>query len=94
MGSTFRAARVRYSAAASADWRLLGYEPRRGGGCRFTVGDRSGLTREYHLGLSGRHNAQNALAAVVVADELGVEDPTIAAALAEFRGTRRRFELD
>ena len=58
------------------------------------MGDRSGLTREYHLGLSGRHNAQNALAAVVVADELGVEDPTIAAALAEFRGPDGGSRLD
>jgi UDP-N-acetylmuramate--alanine ligase len=84
--------RVRYGVAASADWRLLTYEAQWGGGCRFAVRDRSGLTREYRLGLSGRHNAQNALAAIVVGHELGVEDRTIAAALAEFRGTRRRFE--
>jgi UDP-N-acetylmuramate--alanine ligase len=44
------------------------------------------------LNLPGRHNVQNALAAIAVATELGLEDKAIARALAEFRGVARRFQ--
>jgi UDP-N-acetylmuramate--alanine ligase len=40
----------------------------------------------------GRHNLQNALAAVAAADQVGVEFPRVAAALAGFHGAERRFE--
>ena len=41
----------------------------------------------------GLHNLQNALAAVAVGLELGVPFGRIAAALAEFRGAERRYEV-
>lgn len=44
------------------------------------------------LEVPGRHSVLNALAAVAVGIELGVAFPTIASALAEFRGAERRFE--
>jgi UDP-N-acetylmuramate--alanine ligase len=44
------------------------------------------------LNLPGRHNVQNALAAIAVATELGLEDAAIVKALAEFRGVARRFQ--
>lgn len=44
------------------------------------------------LRVPGRHNLQNALAAVVVGLELGVPFERIAAALLEFEGAERRFE--
>jgi len=47
---------------------------------------------EITLNLPGRHNVQNALAAVAVATELGVPDAAICKALAEFRGVGRRFQ--
>ncbi|MGC1381200.1 MAG: UDP-N-acetylmuramate--L-alanine ligase [Candidatus Baltobacteraceae bacterium] len=45
------------------------------------------------LGVPGAMNVQNALAAIAVADELGVAFARIAAALHEFRGVRRRFDV-
>ena len=45
------------------------------------------------LGVPGRHNLQNALAAVAVASELGVSFERVAAALREFRGAERRFDV-
>jgi UDP-N-acetylmuramate--alanine ligase len=45
------------------------------------------------LNVPGRHNLQNALAAVAVGQELGVPFERIAAGLAEFRGAERRFEV-
>src|SRR5207253_9835737 len=44
------------------------------------------------LNLPGRHNVQNAVAAIAVATELGVADAAICKALAEFRGVGRRFQ--
>ncbi len=45
------------------------------------------------LNLPGRHNVLNALAAAAIGWQLGVEPPTIAAALQKFQGIGRRFNL-
>ncbi len=47
---------------------------------------------EVTLNLPGRHNVQNALAAIAVATELAVPDRAIQKALAEFHGVGRRFQ--
>jgi UDP-N-acetylmuramate--alanine ligase len=44
------------------------------------------------LNLPGRHNVQNALAAIAVATELNVDDAAIQRALAGFTGVGRRFQ--
>jgi len=44
------------------------------------------------LPIPGRHNLQNALAAVAVGLELGLDAGTVAGALASFRGADRRFQ--
>jgi UDP-N-acetylmuramate--alanine ligase len=48
---------------------------------------------EIRLKVPGRHNLANALAAVAVGLELGMAFETIAAALAEFPGAERRFQM-
>jgi UDP-N-acetylmuramate--alanine ligase len=45
------------------------------------------------LRVPGRHNVLNALAAVAVAMEVGISFPRIAAALEEFGGAERRFQM-
>jgi UDP-N-acetylmuramate--alanine ligase len=45
------------------------------------------------LAVPGRHNLQNALAAVAVAMELGLRFERVAEGLREFRGAERRFEV-
>ena len=45
------------------------------------------------VNVPGRHNLQNALAAVAVGLELGISFERMAAGLAEFRGAERRFEI-
>jgi UDP-N-acetylmuramate--alanine ligase len=43
------------------------------------------------LPMAGRHNVQNALAAIAVARELGADEEKVRAALAKFGGVKRRF---
>jgi len=45
------------------------------------------------LNMPGAHNAQNALAAIAVASELGVSDDSIQNGLASFEGIARRFQV-
>jgi UDP-N-acetylmuramate--alanine ligase len=45
------------------------------------------------LQIPGRHNVLNALAALAVSADLGVDFGTAVAALTRFRGTQRRFEV-
>jgi UDP-N-acetylmuramoyl-tripeptide--D-alanyl-D-alanine ligase len=68
---------VLFGENADADVRLTGWAARQGGG-RMEVDH---ATR-YDVGLPGRHNAVNALAAVAVARNLGTPEPLIAVALA------------
>jgi len=44
------------------------------------------------LNLAGMHNVLNSLAAIAIAQEVGVADDAIVAALAEFQGVGRRFQ--
>jgi UDP-N-acetylmuramate--alanine ligase len=44
------------------------------------------------LNLPGMHNVLNALAAIGIAEELGVPDAAVQQALAEFKGVGRRFQ--
>jgi UDP-N-acetylmuramate--alanine ligase len=44
-----------------------------------------------YLPMFGAHNVQNSLAAIAVADEMGLDDDTVRAAFAGFKGVGRRF---
>ncbi len=46
------------------------------------------------LNLAGEHNVRNALAAISVAHELGVDDASIVEALEGFAGIARRFQVE
>jgi UDP-N-acetylmuramate--alanine ligase len=46
---------------------------------------------DIHLPMAGRHNVQNALAAIAVAIELGLDDATIQKGFGAFGGVKRRF---
>lgn len=47
----------------------------------------------FSLNLIGKHNVYNALASIAVADNFGVKKQVIGAALNEFKGIKRRFEV-
>jgi len=58
----------------------------------FTVFQKDQRLGEVTLGIPGRHNVSNALAAIALATRLGVPFENIREALGSFRGARRRFE--
>ena len=65
------------------------------GQMHFTVQRRNGVVLpdlDVVLNLPGRHNVLNALAAIAVAVELGVQDSAVQRALASFKGVGRRFQ--
>ncbi len=86
---------VTYGFSAQADVRGEAVTPIPGGN-RFTamLRQRDGTFRRIEgieLPMPGRHNVQNALAAVAVAAEMGVPDDTIRGGFAKFGGVKRRF---
>ncbi len=58
----------------------------------FTLHDPDGSNRHFSLMVPGDHNVSNAMAAVALADYLGIPDSITAESLATFNGTDRRFE--
>jgi len=62
-------------------------------GMRFRVRHGGAPLGTLTIGMPGRHNVQNALATLAVAQELEVDFDTVAEALASFVGIERRFEL-
>jgi len=86
---------VTYGFSAQADVRGVNVTPIPGGN-RFEaiVRSRDGSQRSIEgieMPMPGRHNVQNALAAIGVALELGIPDATIQRGFAKFGGVKRRF---
>ncbi|HRN57724.1 MAG TPA: cyanophycin synthetase, partial [Agriterribacter sp.] len=48
--------------------------------------------QEVVLNMGGLHNIENAVAAIAIAKQLHIEDEKIKAAVADFKGVKRRFE--
>jgi UDP-N-acetylmuramate--alanine ligase len=86
---------VTYGFSAQADVRGVNVVPGAGGN-RFEaiIRHRDGSVRSIEdivLPMAGRHNVQNALAAIAVAIELGIDDATIQKGFGAFGGVKRRF---
>ncbi|HVU30317.1 MAG TPA: UDP-N-acetylmuramate--L-alanine ligase [Sphingomicrobium sp.] len=85
---------VTYGFSALADVRAENVTPVPGG-TKFEalILDRDGERRALgvHVPIPGRHNVQNALAAIAVALELGILDEAIVAGFERFDGVKRRF---
>ncbi|MGQ0586639.1 MAG: UDP-N-acetylmuramate--L-alanine ligase [Gammaproteobacteria bacterium] len=82
---------VTYGLDGGADVRAIDIRAA-GAGNDFTAVLADGTREKLHLNLPGRHNVQNALAAIVIARELGVGLKAIRKALAGFQGVGRRCE--
>ena len=62
------------------------------GATAFTVVRRGEMLGDVELGIPGRHNVLNALAAIATADSLGADFILVSRALNSFAGAKRRFE--
>ncbi len=84
---------VTYGFSKDADYRIEDFV-QEAGEVRFTAhrpGDLAPLS--VRLAMPGRHNALNAMAAIVVASDAGMEDAAILRGLAGFEGVGRRFQV-
>ena len=80
-----------YGLAAAADVRAVNLRPE-GPRTHFEVRRADAPPLPLALNLPGVHNVRNALAAVAVASELGIEDAAIVRALGQFQGVDRRLQ--
>jgi UDP-N-acetylmuramate--alanine ligase len=83
---------VTYGTAAGSDYRIDGVVTD-GAGVRFDLHHGAECVPVVVPAAPGVHNARNAAAAVALAHQLGVDLTVAAAALGQFRGVARRFEL-
>jgi UDP-N-acetylmuramate--alanine ligase len=82
------------------DWRALDLRPNAHGGYDFSIATNLPIFQPSNLpthhastSVPGTHNVKNALAALIVADRLGVSLDRAAASLVNFNGVGRRFEI-
>jgi UDP-N-acetylmuramate--alanine ligase len=83
---------VTYGLGAGVDWQAVEIRANELGGSDFVALKEGRPVEAFGLQLPGLHNVQNALAAIVVADHLGLDLTAVGTALREFQGTKRRFE--
>lgn len=78
--------------STSGDWQAS--QLRSGGlGSSFLLTGPDGIRQRVELGIPGRHNVKNALAAAAICSWAGVSAEKISAALESFPGVNRRFQI-
>ncbi|MGH9219084.1 MAG: UDP-N-acetylmuramate--L-alanine ligase, partial [Vicinamibacterales bacterium] len=80
-----------FGLSAEADWRAS--EIRVRGDTRFRVHHAGKDHGEFTMGLLGEHNVRNALAAIAVGADLGLDMEALRSGLAGFKGVKRRLEV-
>lgn len=81
------------SEAEGADFQALDCRPNPLGGMDFLVETEGQIIGLARLRVPGLHNVANALAAIIVALDIGIDFDVIRVALAEFGGVGRRFQV-
>jgi UDP-N-acetylmuramate: L-alanyl-gamma-D-glutamyl-meso-diaminopimelate ligase len=81
-----------FGTGADTDWQAHDLRST-GGATLFKVRRRGEIFGEFELPLLGAHNVRNALAALAIATDLGVDYERMRAALKRFSGVKRRLEV-
>ena len=84
---------ARYGFGEKNDWRASDVRLNARGGSDFVVWRGNKRLGDFQLQIPGRHNVLNALAALVVAEAVGVDLQVARETLSNFRGAARRFEV-
>jgi UDP-N-acetylmuramate: L-alanyl-gamma-D-glutamyl-meso-diaminopimelate ligase len=80
-----------FGLSTGADWRATDIVVERGTRFRVRRGDAD--LGEFKMPLLGEHNVRNALVAIAIGVDVGLEVERLRTGLAEFRGVKRRLEL-
>jgi UDP-N-acetylmuramate: L-alanyl-gamma-D-glutamyl-meso-diaminopimelate ligase len=91
LAKTARSRVQTFGLAEDAEWRAADIRVREG--TRFRVFRGGKDLGEFTMGLLGSHNVRNALAAVAVGVDLGLDLDALRRGLAEFKGVKRRLEV-
>jgi UDP-N-acetylmuramate: L-alanyl-gamma-D-glutamyl-meso-diaminopimelate ligase len=83
----------RFSSGTHGDTAWYAMAPPGGDYSSFAIMEGNAEVAEVNWSMVGRHNAENALAAILAARSAGVPIETAVAALKEFQGVRRRMEV-
>lgn len=84
---------ITYSISADdSDYKVTFAEKQEVGTTTFHAFTPNGEIENIQLKIGGKHNVENALAAIAVAKQLGVDDEHIKEALSTYKGVKRRFE--
>ncbi|PID90979.1 MAG: UDP-N-acetylmuramate--L-alanine ligase [Bacteroidetes bacterium] len=80
-----------YSASGQADYQAenISYN----GLCHFTLSSPVSGRSRVTMRLGGKHNIENAVAAIAMAEQLGIPPADLLPALENFQGVKRRFEV-
>ncbi|MBS1820298.1 MAG: UDP-N-acetylmuramate:L-alanyl-gamma-D-glutamyl-meso-diaminopimelate ligase, partial [Acidobacteria bacterium] len=81
-----------FGTSADADWQAHDLDAS-SSGTRFRVRRGGAPFGEFEVPLLGAHNVRNALAAIAVATDIGIDDVRIAEGLKSFAGVKRRLEV-
>ncbi len=84
---------ISYGFAEHNDYRIIDPQSDPRTGADFVVAKDRRSIAVAHLSLPGRHNMLNACAVLALCDQFKLDLTKVAQALAEFRGTHRRFEV-
>ena len=84
---------ARYGFDAANDWRATEAQQNAEGGSDFVVWRGAARVGDFALRIPGSHNILNALAALVVADRVGIALERAGETLKRFHGAARRFEV-
>jgi UDP-N-acetylmuramate--alanine ligase len=90
--SVDRARVVTYGLGPDTVWRAENLEANARGDQDFVVMQNEAERGNFGLSIPGRHNVSNALAAIAVADHLGLDLTRVRDVLRRFRGVERRFQ--
>ena len=81
-----------YGTSENADWRIHDYRSTRTG-ASYRLTDPEGVDHDFTLATPGLHNVRNAVAATVMAVQLGADVEPAQRALGRFGGVARRFQV-
>lgn len=84
---------VTYGFSADADYRITDFTQQQGDVTFTALRPGNAAPLNIRLAMPGKHNALNAMAAIVVATDAGVSDAAILRGLASFAGVGRRFQV-